>query len=120
MNGLVILGLGIAVASIWGAAYLLSLWHEDQHDMIAQGQKVTWRTWPVTRVIASLAIGACLASNVLGTVALLRLQGTPNFLAIRDALQPLTLPALVFLDVMFVLLAGYLKFIRVRSGKRPL
>lgn len=120
MTGLVLVGVVIALASIWGAAYLLSLWHEDQRDMIAGGHGASWRTWPLSRVVAYLAIVACIASNVLGAVALLRLLDVPNFLAIRDALQPLTLPALVFLDVMFTLLAIYLRILRARSGERPL
>lgn len=120
MSALVLLGLAIAVASIWGAAYLLSLWHEDRADMLSSGQSVTWQTWTVSRVIAYLAIVACIASNTLAAVATLRLLDAPDFLAIRDALQPLTLPALIYLDLVFTLLAIYLRVVRARSGRRPL
>lgn len=117
---IVLIGIAIAFASIWGAAYLLSLWHEDRRDLIATGHHVSLRTWPVSRVIAYLAVGACIASNVLAAVTSLRLIAVPNFLAIRDALNPLTLPALVYLDLVFVILAVYLRLVRARNGRRVL
>lgn len=120
MNGLVVIGLAIALASIWGSAYLLSLWHEDQRDMIAHGQPVSLRTWPVSRVIADLAVGACISANVLGFVTILRLGAFPGFVAIRDALLPLVVPSLVYLDLAFVILAAYLRIVRARSGQRLL
>lgn len=117
---LVVIGIAIALASIWGAAYLLSLWHEDQRDMQARGVKVTIRTWTVSRVLADLSVAACISSNILAAVTFLRLLNVPNFIEIRDALQPLTLPALVFLDLAFVILALYLRAVRAIYGKRPL
>ena len=117
MNALVLLGIAIALASIWGSAYLLSLWHEDRDEQRSRGVNPGW---PISRVVAYLAIAACIASNTLAGVTVLRLLNVPDFAAIRDALQPLTLTALVYLDVVFVILAVYLRVVRARSGRRPL
>jgi hypothetical protein len=118
VNALVLLGVVIAAASIWGAAYLLSLWHEDRDEMLT---RAVTPGWPLSRVIGYLAVAACIASNTLASVTVLRLflDGS-DFATIRDALQPLTLAALVYLDIMFTLLAVYLRAVRARSGQRPL
>lgn len=107
----------IAAASIWGAAYLLSLWHEDRDEQLARGRHPGW---PLSRVLAYLAIGATLASTLLGVLTLLRLIAFPSFREIQVALSPLTVTALLYLDVVFTVLAVYLRVIRRRTGQRPL
>lgn len=112
MNVIYVIGVAIGVASFGGAAYLLSVWHEDQRSGT--------RGWPLSRVIAYLAIAGTLASNTLGAVTLLRLAGVENFRAMQLALTPLTLTAILTLDALFTILALYLRVIRARSGKRAL
>ena len=104
MMPVVILGVTVGLASFYGAAYLLSLWHEDARSGTTG--------WPLSRVLAYLAIAGTLASNTLAALTLLRLLDVPNFIEIRDALQPLTFAALVTLDVLFTVLALYLRVVR--------
>jgi hypothetical protein len=105
MTLIIVIGVVIGVVSFGGAAFLLSLWHEDH----ATGT----RGWPLTRVLAYLAIAGTLASNVLAAVALLRLMlPTSEFIVIRDALQPLTFTALITLLLLFPVLAVYLRAVR--------
>ena len=112
MNGVLLLGIAIGLASVYGAAYLLSVWHEDRDSGT--------RGWPLSRVLAYLAIAGTLASNFLSAVSLLRLLNVPDFRAIQLALSPFTLAALLTLDVLFTILALYLRYVRSRSGRRPL
>lgn len=102
-------GLAIALTSIWGAAYLLRVWHEDAAAMRAAG---TWQSWPFSRVLAYVAIACTLASNYLVLPTLLRLLGFP---LAQAALTPITVAALVTLDVAFVVIAIYLRIVRSRS-----
>lgn len=114
------IALAIAAASIGAAAYLLALWREDAADLKAVGRwRGILRTWPFSRVLAYVAIGCTISSNVLGAVTLFRVLGTgplgPDTVRhIQAALTPFTLTALVFLDVAFVILAIYLRIIRRR------
>lgn len=120
MNGALLFGLVIAVVSIWGAAYLLSVWHEDRADMISKGESVTLlRTWPFSRVLAYVAIACMLASNYLTWPTTLRLIEFPNYREIQTALTPFTLTALLVLDVAFVVIALYLRVIRGRGVRVP-
>lgn len=117
MNGVVVFGLAIAIASIWGAAYLLRIWHEDRDDMIRAGQSVTFlRTWPFSRVLAYVAIACTLASNTVAIPLTLRLVNFPNFREIGIALTPFTVTSLLVLDVAFVVIAIYLRIVRSRAG----
>jgi hypothetical protein len=108
MTVVLLISVAIGVVSFGGAAYLLSLWHEDRRSGTTG--------WPLSRVLAYLAVAGTLASNTLGAVSLLRLLEVPNFLAIRDALQPLTLAAVIVLDLLFTALALYLRVVRARSA----
>lgn len=113
MNGVILLGFAIALASIWGAAYLLRIWHEDATDMKRHGEAVTFlRTWPFSRVLAYVAIACMLASNFLLVPTALRLAGRPD---LQVALTPFTLTSLIVLDVAFVVIALYLRVVRSRA-----
>lgn len=115
MNGVLLLAIGIAIVSIWGAAYLLSVWHDDRADLLRRGHEVsTFRTWPFSRVLAYVSIACMLSSTYLGTLTVLRLIGLPEQEEIRVALTPFTLAALLVLDVAFVIIAAYLRFLRGR------
>lgn len=112
MTSLLGLGIVIAAASIWGAAYLLKVWHDDRTERRAEGKP---DGWPFSRVLAYVAICCTLASNYLVVPTALRLLGIPNFRDIQVALTPFTLTALLVLDVAFVVIALYLRL--VRAGK---
>lgn len=111
MTLVLFLALAIGLASVGGAAYLLALWHEDR-DTGTTG-------WPLTRVLAYLAIAGTLASNFLGFLSLLRLVEFPNFRDIQLALSPFSLVALLTLDVLFTLLALYLRAVRMTGYMTP-
>lgn len=119
MNVVLLLAVAIAGASIWGAAYLLRVWHEDRAHMIASGEPVTLlRTWPFSRVLAYVAISCTLASTYLGWLTIARLLnlsvlGLTNE-QMRVELTPFTLAALLVLDAAFVVIALYLRVIRSR------
>jgi len=113
---LVLIAGSIAVLSIGGSAYLLSLWHEDARAIKASGGVVSnLRTWPFSRVLAYVGIGCTLSSNYLLVPTTLRLIGIANFREVQVALTPLTLAALLFLDMSFLIIALYLRLIRGRS-----
>lgn len=104
MNVVLLFAVVVGVVSFGGAAYLLAVWHEDQ---------ATGTTgWPLTRVIAYLAVAGTLASNLLSFVSFLRLADVPNFRDIQLALTPLTITALLILDSLFTVLALYLRAVR--------
>lgn len=110
----------IAILSIGGSAYLLWIWHEDARSMKVGGGAVSaWRTWPFSRVLAYVAIGAMLSSNYLFVSTILRLLDVPNYREIQLALTPLTLAALLFLDMAFLIIALYLRVIRGRGERVP-
>ena len=111
MTFIVILAVTIGVVSFGGAAFLLSVWHEDR----AAGA----RGWPISRVIAYLSIAGTLASNFLSVVAVLRVIEFPNFREIQLALTPMTTVALLTLDVLFVVLALYLRAVRATGYITP-
>lgn len=119
-----ILGLGLGLASLAGAGYLLSLWHEDQRDLMARGQYHGLRTWTVARVLAYVALVTTVASNYLGFLTFGRLLGLTfqglSFDQIRTLLTPFTLGSLIVLDSAFTVIAAYLWIIRKRSGRRVL
>jgi hypothetical protein len=111
VNLVIILAVVIGAVSFGGAAFLLSLWHEDQ----ASGTT----GWPLSRVIAYLAVAGTLASNLLSFVSVLRLVDVPNFRDIQLALTPLTVTALLVLDVLFTVLALYLRAVRATGYMTP-
>lgn len=118
------LGLVLGLASLAGAGYLLSLWHEDQRDLMARGEYHGIRTWTVARVLAYVAVVVTVASNYLGFLTFGRILGFTfaglTFDQIRSLLTPFTLGSLIILDSAFTVLAAYLWIIRKRSGRRPL
>ena len=122
MNGVLFLAIAVAIASIWGAAFLLRIWHEDRDDLQAAHVKDPkanppvrfLRTWPFSRVLAYVAVLACLASNTVGLPLILRLIEFPNFREIGLALTPFTITSLLWLDVAFVVIAIYLRIVRSR------
>lgn len=107
------IGIAIALASIWGAAYLLKLWHEDAALLRQQGVDVTHlRTWPFSRVLAYVAVACTLASNFLIVPTVLRFTGVINATIV---LAPLSITAFLVLDISFVVIAAYLRIVRSRS-----
>lgn len=113
MTVAVLIGAIIAAGSVWGAAYLLSLWHEDARSL----RRVSWRTWPFSRVLAYVSIACTLASNYLIVPSALRLLSVEGFHDIVAALTPFTIIAIIVLDVAFVVIAIYLRVIRKRRGR---
>lgn len=107
MTPILIFAIVVGAVSLGGAAFLLSLWHEDR----ASGT----RGWPLSRVLAYLAIAGTIAANVLGVVSFLRLLDVPNFREIQVALTPFTVVALLVLDLLFPVLALYLRAVRAAS-----
>lgn len=111
MSGVLLLALVIGLGSFYGAAYLLSLWHDD---------RATGTTgWPLSRVLAYLAIAGTLASNLLSAVSVLRLANVSDFRDIQLALTPLTLTALLVLDAIPTVLALYLRAVRATGYMTP-
>lgn len=104
MTIVLLLVLAIGAVSLWGAAYLMSVWHEDR-QMGTTG-------WPLSRILAYLAIVGTIASNWLAGLTLIRLANVPNYRDIQVALTPLTLIAIILLLSLFPILASYLRVIR--------
>ncbi len=124
MSLILFVGTVIGLASLYGAAYLLSLWHEDRAERragnevaIAHGAPDPGDGWPLSRVLAYLAIASTLASNYLLIPTALRLVDFPNFRDIVALLTPFTIAALIVLDCLFTILALYLRAIRGRHSK---
>lgn len=111
MTPVLVIAVGIGLVSFMAAAFLLSLWHEDQ----ASGTQ----GWPLSRVLAYLAIVGTLAANLIGAVALLRLADVPNFRELQLALSPMTLGAILILDLLFPVLALYLRAVRATGYISP-
>ena len=104
MTPVLLLFVLIGLVSFGGAAYLLTVWHEDR----ASGT----RGWPLTRVVAYLAIAGTLASNHLAGLTVLRLSGNPRYPEVVAALTPMTIVALLVLLALFPILAAYLRVVR--------
>lgn len=113
MSVVLLIAVAAAAISIWGAAYLMSLWHDDRDELLARRPPVE-PGWPFSRVLAYLGIVATLSSNLVGAVALLRLLEVPSFRDAQLALTPFTLASLLYLDLVFPLIALYLRSRRRR------
>ncbi len=111
MNLVLVLAVVIGVVSFGGAAYLLSLWHDDRRSG-TDG-------WPLSRVIAYLAIAGTVASNYLAGITLLRLLEVPSFREVQANLTPLTIVAILTLVVLFTILALYLRAVRATGYITP-
>ena len=111
MNLVLILAVVLAVVSFYGAAYLLSVWHEDKRSG-TDG-------WPLSRVLAYLAIVGTLAANWLAGLTLIRLAEVPGYRDIQIALTPLTIIVILALDLLFPVLALYLRVIRASGYMTP-
>lgn len=111
MTVVLLLILAISLVSLYGAAYLLALWHEDR----ASGTT----GWPLSRIIAYLAVTGTIASNWLAGLTLIRLANIPNYRDLQVTLTPLTLIAIVLLLSLFPILATYLRVVRAMGYITP-
>jgi hypothetical protein len=111
VNVLVIALMIAAPASIWAAAYLLSLWREDRNSG-TDG-------WPVSRIIAYLAIGSTVAASLLAALTGLRLADVPNYREIQLSLTPFSVTAVLYLMIVFTVLAVYLRAVRATGYMSP-
>ena len=111
MTGTVLLATVIGGVSLYGAAYLLALWHEDR----AAGTN----GWPLSRVVAYLAVVGTIGSNYLAGLTYIRLLDVPNWQAIQVALTPLTFAFIVALILLFPALALYLRAVRATGYMTP-
>lgn len=99
----------VAPVSLAASVYL---WELHREDRLAD-RRVPLPRLRLSLVLALMSTIATLVSFYLGTLALMRISGIPtNFREISLALTPITLLAFVALDLISLLAALYLRWLR--------